>query len=124
MKIYEFTNISRFCVTMGLSRALVISVLSGKKRSKHKRWSLVENPIKRFLIERNDGYRVEIFNGELKAFCRENNIGSSQRFLYMLNGKIPYCKEWKLIKAYTPDNVSLEVIKLKQYNTDDILEPV
>lgn len=116
MKIYEFTNTSRFTTQMNLQIALVINLLKGGKRSKHKRWSLPENPIKRFIVRHKDGRELEIFDGEIKAFCRGQKIGSAQRFFQMLNGELSICKGWTLVKAYTPSSEGLEVIKLKQYD--------
>lgn len=116
MKIYEFTNISRFAKSMNLSGPLIIHILSGKRRSKHKRWTLVENPIKRFEICHEDGRKLEIFDGEIKKFCRENGIGSTERFFYLLNGRLAIVKGWKLVRAYLPDTIDLEVIILRQYD--------
>lgn len=119
MKIYEFTNVSRFTEQMGLQIALVVNLLRANKRAKHKRWSLPEIPIKRFVIHHEDGRELEIFDGEIKAFCRTNNIGGTERFFKMLGGKLTVCKGWSLIKVYIPSTDGLEVVKLKQYDLPD-----
>ena len=117
MKIYEFTNISRFVKSMRLQHALVINVLSGKTRAKHKRWSLPSNPIKRFVVEK-EGIEFEIFDGEIKAFCRMHGIRSPEYFFQLLNEKRSEYRDWVLKKSYTPDATDLPVEVLKQYDIE------
>lgn len=118
-KIYEFTNIARFAKQMGLQRSLIFNMLWHNKKARHLRWSQVKHPIKRFVVRHEDGRELEIFDGEIKAFCRKEKIAASGRFFKMLNGELFDCKKWKLIRAYTPSLKGVEVIKLKQYDLSD-----
>lgn len=114
MKIYEFTNISRFVKQFDLQMALVLNILNGGNRAKHKRWSLPNSPIKKFLVRNEANSSFVVFDGEIKKFCRENGIKSSERFFFLLNGKVESYKGWKLIKVIDP-MINDEIVVLDQY---------
>lgn len=111
LTVHIFSNISSFCHDKRLSPSSISIILGGSPRySRHRSWSLVEKPMKQYLLRHKDGREVVVLDKGGKSFCRTEKIGSPQRFFQMLRGELPFCKGWKLIKAFIPETTNLPEI--------------
>lgn len=107
LKLYSFSNISSFCRKVNLSMPPISNLLNKKVKSV-KLFSIPEKPLRRYKLFFNKNY-IEIVEGEIKKFCRENNLLSAS-FFNLLKGKTKEYRGYQLISSFIPDASTLQEI--------------
>lgn len=90
--VEKFTNISSFCRLQNLNIPHIYQVLVGQ-RNRYRTWSLPDKQLKKIILIDPKGRRHVIPSGQLKPFCRSNNLDARTIFR-LIKGQRKTYKEW------------------------------
>lgn len=117
-KIIDVHNLSKFCRDNNLSSTMMSNVANGYYK-KHKQYTLIDVLIKKWNLISPSGENFIVLEGELRPFCKKNNIHKSG-ISELCKGKISQYLGWicpdfkfpekRIFKIKSPDGIVYDLI--------------